>query len=158
MTKRVDAPDLFTAPTLAPSEPALIVAPRDELEEVLAALERADEPDRRLDVRLSAHVLPPVSAIAIRGQFDTPCYTGEETWAIGLLTEILPDWWWTVGKCKLNAHASCGPDRDGADAALLADKRFDEGFHAECAHGVPALALCIVALKGLIARTRAVRS
>lgn len=43
----------------------------------------------------------------------------------------LPGWWFTVGECSVSADASCGPDRTGPDRALLANRVFDEGFHAD---------------------------
>jgi hypothetical protein len=62
-----------------------------------------------------------------------------------------PDWWFTVGTCKLSRHASCGPDISGADAHLLEDKRFQEGFH--CDHdGTMAEALLDVMNQGLKAK------
>lgn len=134
-----------------PSAPETAGGPSD-LAAILAAVRAATSPDRRLDVALSIHVLPMLCEVAVRAMFDVPRFTGDEAAARGLLDAVLPDWWWTVGKCKLNAHASCGPDRDGRDADLLTDTAFDEGFHADCEHGIPALALCVVALEGLTAR------
>jgi hypothetical protein len=41
----------------------------------------------------------------------------------------LPGWWWSVGCCSVSRDASCGPDRNGPDADLLADRELDAGIH-----------------------------
>lgn len=51
--------------------------------------------------------------------------------AIEAFKQELPGWWFTVGECSVSADASCGPDRTGPDAALLANRLFDDGFHAD---------------------------
>ena len=43
----------------------------------------------------------------------------------------LPGWWWTIGKCDVGVHASCGPKKSGPDADLLKDHLFDGGFHSD---------------------------
>lgn len=67
----------------------------------------------------------------------------------------LPGWWWSVGYCKVSGDASCGPDRQGDDADLLAHKEFDEGFHVDIPDGEPADALIEVTRIALEARKRA---
>ena len=69
---------------------------------------------------------------------ETECKTGFQACdqldlaqAIKDFRALLPGWWFTVGECSISADASCGPDRTGQDAALLADKLFDNGFHAD---------------------------
>lgn len=52
-------------------------------------------------------------------------------WAIWRFERMLPGWWYSVGLCSVSADASCGPDRNGSDAPLLAIKQFDEGFHCD---------------------------
>lgn len=79
-------------------------------------------------------------------------YTTSLDAAIALVERVLPGWFWTCGKCKLNAHATVGPDRDGPAAHLLADPKFDAGFDADMDHGVPALALCLAVTRALIAQ------
>lgn len=66
----------------------------------------------------------------------------------------LPGWWWSIGYCKVSGDASCGPDRQGADADLLAHKRFDEGFHVDLVGGCPAQALRQVTRVAVAARQR----
>lgn len=76
--------------------------------------------------------------------------------AISKLNADLPGWWWSVGLCSVSAHASIAPDRNWPDADLLADKLFDDGFHADFvppASVVDALLHCIE--QGLDARRRA---
>jgi len=51
--------------------------------------------------------------------------------AIEAFETALPDWWWSVGTCSFSRDMSCGPDLNGCDADLLAQKQFDEGFHVE---------------------------
>lgn len=51
--------------------------------------------------------------------------------AIATFTDHLPGWWYSMGECSVSCHASCGPDRTGRDGALLHDRQFDEGFHAD---------------------------
>jgi hypothetical protein len=51
--------------------------------------------------------------------------------AIAKFRSELPGWWWSIGDCSVSADASCGPDRTGPDAELLADRLFDEGFHCD---------------------------
>lgn len=51
--------------------------------------------------------------------------------AISVFRSVLPGWWFTVGECSVSADASCGPDRTGPDADLLANRLFDEGFHVD---------------------------
>jgi hypothetical protein len=78
--------------------------------------------------------------------------------AVFTFERLLPGWWYSVGDCSVSAHASCGPDRAWEDAALLEDRLFDNGFHADLNNGVlsrrrtPAEALCVVMIEGLMAR------
>lgn len=51
--------------------------------------------------------------------------------AIANFKAALPGWWFTIGECSVSADASCGPDRNGRDLRFLADRRFDDGFHAD---------------------------
>lgn len=43
----------------------------------------------------------------------------------------MPGRWLSFGECSVSCHASCGPDRKGANADLLAERLFDDGFHAD---------------------------
>jgi len=58
-----------------------------------------------------------------------PTNTNDLASAIREFEAALPGWWWSVGSCSISRDASCGPDRQGPDADLLADKLFDDGFH-----------------------------
>lgn len=51
--------------------------------------------------------------------------------AIAEFRATLPGWWYSVCECSVSCDASCGPDRNWCDAHLLADRLFDEGFHAD---------------------------
>lgn len=53
----------------------------------------------------------------------------------------LPGWWFTIGSCSVSRDASCGPDRQGPDAALLRRRLFDDGFHVDLHDGSLADAL-----------------
>lgn len=57
--------------------------------------------------------------------------------AIVEFEEKLPGWWWSIGSCSVSRDASCGPDRTGQDADLLADREFDEGFHHDGDGDIP---------------------
>lgn len=46
--------------------------------------------------------------------------------AIAAFKEALPGWWFSFGECSVSCDASCGPDRQYADAFLLDDPVFDE--------------------------------
>lgn len=72
--------------------------------------------------------------------------------AIAEFETALPGWWWSVGSCSLTRDASCGPDRAGPDAALLAIRLFDDGFHHDDAAGDVAGSLRIVMAAALAAR------
>lgn len=86
------------------------------------------------------------------GNHMVPQFTHSLDAAVSLCARVLPGWWWTCGKCNLNAHASVGPDRDGPEAHLLSDPVFDAGFDADMEHGVPALALCLAVVRALMER------
>ena len=54
--------------------------------------------------------------------------------AIAEFRTWLPGWWFTVGSCHLSADASCAPDRNSPDLALIEEaggrtSPFDAGFH-----------------------------
>lgn len=51
--------------------------------------------------------------------------------AIADFRRALPGWWFSLGDCSVSCDASCGPDSAGPDAGLLANRLFDEGFHAD---------------------------
>ncbi len=57
----------------------------------------------------------------------------------------LPGFWWSVGQCSVGAHASCAPDGNGDQAALMdgmeTGSPLDAGFHADAGGGSPADAL-----------------
>lgn len=72
--------------------------------------------------------------------------------AIEGIERQLPGWWWTIGACSLTRHASCGPDRTGQDAHLLAQSLFDGGFHADLADGTLADALRDVTKQAVAAK------
>lgn len=75
--------------------------------------------------------------------------------AIARFKAALPGWWFSVGECSVSCHASCGPDRQWQDAALLSEKHFDEGFDADLAQpSTTAAALHQVMTEGLAARRR----
>lgn len=64
----------------------------------------------------------------------------------------LPGWWWSVCACSVSRDASCGPDRNGPDAHLLVDWRFDEGFHHDDREGTVADSLRVVMRQALAAK------
>lgn len=73
--------------------------------------------------------------------------------AIEEFEAALPGWWYSVGKCSVSCDASCGPDRQWADKALLKTPLFDEGFHTDLAPPATlADALRDVMAQGLAAR------
>lgn len=80
--------------------------------------------------------------------------------AVAEFERALPGWWWSVGACSISAHASCGPDMNGADKHLLPqkvgdDRTFDEGFHRDAAQPAQvAESLLDVMRQGLAARGR----
>jgi len=52
--------------------------------------------------------------------------------AIAQFKASLPGWWFSVSECQVSADASCGPTIESPDIALIsADRRFDDGFHAD---------------------------
>jgi len=75
--------------------------------------------------------------------------------AIRRFERDLPGWWWTIGACSASRNASCGPDRNGPDAHLLAIRKFDDGFHVDLEDGTRAQALDIVRIDVLEAKWRA---
>lgn len=56
--------------------------------------------------------------------------------AVDEFERALPGWWWSVGSCSVSRDASCGPDRQGVDAALLVHREFDDGFHVDASGSV----------------------
>lgn len=72
--------------------------------------------------------------------------------AIAEFEAALPGWWWSLGMCSLTRDASCGPDRTGPDAGLLALRLFDDGFHHDDRDGDVAGSLRIVMAEALAAR------
>lgn len=72
--------------------------------------------------------------------------------AIKEFEAALPGWWFSLGACSVSRHASCGPDVKGVDAALLADRQFDEGFDCDDADGSLASSLRNVMRQALAAR------
>jgi hypothetical protein len=43
--------------------------------------------------------------------------------AVTMFERELPDWWWSVAKCRISCHGNCGPDaapgyRDRADYGI----------------------------------------
>jgi hypothetical protein len=54
--------------------------------------------------------------------------------AVAIFERELPEWWWTVGQCKVSAHASAAPDYRVSDDQIASDKRFDRGFHEDLKH------------------------
>lgn len=60
--------------------------------------------------------------------------------ATGLISRVLPGWWWTCGLCNLSGHASIGPDYNGPHRERLLQEFppdiFDHGgFDADLAPG-----------------------
>jgi hypothetical protein len=75
--------------------------------------------------------------------------------AIREFEAALPGWWWTVGSCGVSRDASCGPDLQGPDADLLANRAFDGGFHCDDDDGTVAGSLRAVMQAALDARSKA---
>ena len=48
--------------------------------------------------------------------------------------KALPGWWYSLGICSVSRDASCGPDPNGPDAALLKIRKFDSGYHCDDHH------------------------
>lgn len=78
--------------------------------------------------------------------------------AITEFRQALPGWWFTVGDCSVSADASCGPDFQREDKALLKISLFDEGFHVDLPQPASmADALRIVVKAGLEAKAATVK-
>ena len=84
-----------------------------------------------------------------------PTDTEELGKAIAEFEASLPGWWWSIGHCSVSRDASCAPDRAGADAQLLRERQFDEGFHCDDREGTLAGALRNVMQQALAARRAA---
>ncbi len=72
--------------------------------------------------------------------------------AISEFQSALPGWWFSVATCSVSRDASCGPDRQGPDAALLEIRLFDSGFHVDLRDGSTAQALRNVMNQALAAK------
>lgn len=104
---------------------------------------------------------PPSAETIVEQIPSIPCYTASVDQAIGLLEELLPGWWWSCGFCQLSNDGSvyvgpigaAGPDfRANAEmAALVDDRKFDQGFHGDRRGGNVPLAILSAMLQGLIA-------
>lgn len=73
--------------------------------------------------------------------------------AVNAFKALLPGWWYSVCECSVSCDASCGPDRQGPDADLLAVDEFDGGFHAD----IPQPSTLAQALSAVTALARAAR-
>lgn len=72
--------------------------------------------------------------------------------AVARLKKALPGWWFSVGRCGLTCHASCGPDRAFIGQPFL--DRYDSGFHAD----IPNPTTLAVALEAALAKALAALS
>ena len=77
--------------------------------------------------------------------------------AVAEFERRLPGWWWIIGSCSVSRDASCAPDRNGCDRALLSQRLFDNGFHCDDLEGSPASSLRDVMEQALAARERAMQ-
>lgn len=77
--------------------------------------------------------------------------------AVQELEAALPGWWWCCGSCGLTRHASCGPESDGPDAALLDLDEFKNSFDCDDTEGSVASSLRDVLEQGLRARRAALK-
>lgn len=139
-----------------------------KLLELAERVERAEGPDRRLDVAIAIAVdwtYPSMMAplrvtVAWRGEdaIDSIAEEAERpdsllkylpryTASIDAAMTLVPEgWWWSAGDCSVSSDASVGPDVAHCDKALLI--AFDDGIHADLPHpSTPALALCAVSLR-----------
>lgn len=88
---------------------------------------------------------------------EKPQTTDTEDLALAIkeFEQVLPYWWFSVGKCSLTRDASCGPDLSYEDAWLLKIPEttiFDEGFHCDDREGTLASSLRDVMNQGLKAK------
>ena len=134
-----------------------------DLRALLERVQKAQGPDRELDIALDELVfvtLPHGSGVE-KVLANTPYYTHSIDASVGLVSKLLPDWWWSCGYCKLSndasivPRASMAPDfRASPEAHALVNKsrKFDEGFHCDLRYGNVPIALMTCLLMAMIAK------
>lgn len=119
-----------------------------ELPELLQRIERADGPDLGIEMDLRKLEPSPYEGMMPRH------YTAELEAATGLISRVLPNWFWTCGLCNLTGHASIGADYNGpARERLFREfpvETFDDGFHADLAPGNGIHRVCYALLSCMV--------
>lgn len=157
------------------------MTPKSATGDIIAKLEQASGPDRKLDAMIQVALDirpdwcrpgtlwidkksdygegPAIRLNALGGRNssgnppigDYPRYTASLDASLALVEDKLPGWWHTSGKCGLTCHASIGPDRAFIAEPLLS--RFDGGFDADLPNPTTqAIAVLVALFKALEAQ------
>lgn len=127
---------------------------RDEL---IAALEKAPGPDRRLDAQIYRLTDPIIERCwpywnEEQRESMTPRFTGD---LMAAITRVPKGFYWTCGLCELSGHVTIGPDYNSKDRQRLLtqwpEAQFHEGFSEDLQPGDGihrvCIAICIASLK-----------